>query len=406
MMELSFNTKIKRSRAFKALPSNSIIPLSDTNKDYLHLTFQVNSLLEYLQVVKMINMAHYSNETLVFRGMSKSEWSPLPSLARYTGNDETIEYNMVSEFLTLRPEEFVGLRSNFEILAKMQHYGLPTRLLDFTTNPLVALYFACENNPKSDARVLCSSACLTDGQDHLVETICSSCKKYGLINLRIEDLLMDSDLTPYKYIARLYLQRDHRPLFVKPWYWNQRIINQRAIFLVFPNALFDHLGKITYYQEASEDEAIQTSVIAESEQFDKIYPEWHPRNHIETKLEKWTEKHKNQTNSNHSLVRRDFSVNCKTMHKLFSFYQKHEIIEHHTYQYTELGKTILGRRFLFNGDIQPVDEDSMKTMFCSIVIPAKAKKEIMLDLESVGIDKAFIYPELEYTAEKIKRKYF
>ena len=40
--------------------------------------------------------------------------------------------------------EFSTCTSALDYLVKMQHYGLPTRLLDLTTNPLVALYFACE----------------------------------------------------------------------------------------------------------------------------------------------------------------------------------------------------------------------------------------------------------------------
>lgn len=393
-MELSINARIKRSRAFKELPTEKLISLSDTHEAYTHLTFIVDNLLDYLKIIKMITGAKHHEEALVFRGMSNSEWLPLPSLARYTGKDDTIEYTMVNEFITLRPEAFDGLNSNFEVLAKMQHYGLPTRLLDFTTNSLVALFFACSGSPKDNARVLCASTPLADSRDSIVESICSSHLKYGVTNYRLEDLLEGVGLPPFKYFAKLYLQENYRTLFVKPLYWNQRIINQKAVFLVFPNTLYDFLGQQACYNDFPATKNVEYNkikAISEHEKLEKIYPRYPSPNYSKSKGQ---------------MAYRDFTVTNQTMKKLISSYDKFQIIDFRTGKYTELGEMLFSRRFLLNGSIENIDRKSMQTEFCSIIIDKKTKKEILKDLESIGIDRAFIYPELEYTAEKIKNTYW
>ena len=83
-----------------------------------------------------------SNERFFFRGQSNKNWDVRPCLFRE--NNLTIESDIISEACARAPFEFGG-RSAFERLTKLQHYGLPTRMLDVTLNPLVALYLRVQN---------------------------------------------------------------------------------------------------------------------------------------------------------------------------------------------------------------------------------------------------------------------
>lgn len=61
------------------------------------------------------------------------------------------ESDIYNEIVNKKPGEFTNCKCTFDYLVKMQHYNIPTRLLDITTNPLVALYFACSGEPDEHA---------------------------------------------------------------------------------------------------------------------------------------------------------------------------------------------------------------------------------------------------------------
>jgi hypothetical protein len=93
----------------------------------------------------------------VFRGHADKTYRLLPSVGRYS--DERLcrkkyERSLFDIFRREAQGYLAALPTNeWDWLSLAQHHGLPTRLLDWTYNPLVALYFAVRDNPTVDGEI-------------------------------------------------------------------------------------------------------------------------------------------------------------------------------------------------------------------------------------------------------------
>lgn len=89
-----------------------------------------------------------------YRGHSNKHYKLEPSVFRKDENGiskwNVTEDILFREMIISHPEEFISSKHTIENLIKMQHFSLPTRLLDITSNPLIALYFSCINSKRSE----------------------------------------------------------------------------------------------------------------------------------------------------------------------------------------------------------------------------------------------------------------
>ncbi len=93
--------------------------------------------------------------TVIFRGQGV-HGNLVPRIARpdNTKNPVTSEKRMLDELRRMGGAFLPGLPSNeWDLLVVAQHFGMATRLLDWTSNPLAALWFACADRQDGDVYV-------------------------------------------------------------------------------------------------------------------------------------------------------------------------------------------------------------------------------------------------------------
>ncbi len=184
-----------------------------------------------------------------FRGHSDINYDLKPGIYRqnYIKNEDTI----FKEFILKTPNDFVNDLSALEKLVKMQHYEVPTRLLDLTTNPLVALFFACYQKGKRDGEVLVFRIPKKDIKYYdsdtvsIISNIAKRPASFSIENLDTSSIeafngedeiayLLHEIKEEKSYFQSIINHKDiERVVAVKVKHNNARIIKQSGAFLIF-----------------------------------------------------------------------------------------------------------------------------------------------------------------------------
>ncbi len=162
---------------------------------------RVSSFLSALDGMSALHM---------FRGQARA-WPLLPSIGRLTAevqdyaNWNIFQLDLLERFVKLAsPMLLHQLKNSVEWLVHAQHHGVPTRLLDWSTNPLKALFWAVERGPN----------------DHHDGVVWGFDPRHWR-----EDVLKPTELADDKLTAFF------------PMHINQRVVAQEACFVSFPLAL-------------------------------------------------------------------------------------------------------------------------------------------------------------------------
>jgi hypothetical protein len=197
--------------------------LSTTAMHCLQNTSDIESITNFLEYVYYLQQ-HWDNNELWFRGVSKSSYKLVPSIYRQTvwkyKSDQAND--IYFEFIRKARSCLSDSCSKWEWYHIMQHYGLPTRLLDWTEGALIALFFATRKLAEVD-----------NPSVWVIDPYWINKSSSGR-----EEVFWTDSLAPEQKIPDLYIESHEKkelpkyPLCLLPSHTNERIRAQRSCFSV------------------------------------------------------------------------------------------------------------------------------------------------------------------------------
>lgn len=175
------------------------------------------------------------NSSWIFRGQTDYKWKLESAIDRVSFDSKLPNQKYLFEQFCiihfkrnphLYSEKF-NTHSDFQVLSLLQHYGSPTRLLDFSTSPYVAAFFAANNSENDGSIYAINSSELLSTTNYLFGT------KYDDGSEEMNNLKKTEGISNDDVFKILVLGKEQRKFveLVQPFFLFDRMIQQNGAFL-------------------------------------------------------------------------------------------------------------------------------------------------------------------------------
>ncbi|MGF7140863.1 FRG domain-containing protein [Roseimarinus sediminis] len=169
-----------------------------------------------------------------YRGLNDKSWKLENSFMRNCCNNPNLEYHMLRNFRKYAKMPDSGLfSSDWKVITIGQHYGLPTRLLDWTYSPFIAAHFATNDISRYDKDAVIWLLNFVK-INHLLPPPFRTVLEQEKANAFTIEMIENAVPTINQFDR---LTKDELLLFFEPPSIDDRIINQFAFFSAMSNPI-------------------------------------------------------------------------------------------------------------------------------------------------------------------------